>query len=327
MNRALPKYKVLLLDRAGRAVDLETDISYWRDHVPEYLGIGLDVQYTIQSCNIPFKLKAKQKISADGSEKTVWTVDAVDLAPRIREIVPADTYDEVIFMFSADQADNESWGDIVDLDIRSNCPYTMVWSKTSLVTLEYQNRAWRAINHERHHAIERRAWNMGINIHDQMDKTLVEGVWEDYYLDSSLYSQEGNRAVTLRLFSPFWAIMFKQPMQYKYFRPEEVVNMDEGFVTKLDNARGLAGIPFVITAKGGYRDEQTNEDVGGVKDSAHTKGLAADLRCRDSRERAIIVRSLFAVGINRVVVYTKSKHVHCDVDMSKPTPVLTILDK
>lgn len=105
---------------------------------------------------------------------------------------------------------------------------------------------------------------------------------------------------------------------YKYFKEKEIVGLNTGLVEMLDKAREIAGIPFFITS--GLRTKQKNEDVGGVNDSSHIKGLAVDLRCRDSRERFLIVKGLISVGFMRIGV--ESDHIHTDIDISKDVNVI-----
>ena len=42
--------------------------------------------------------------------------------------------------------------------------------------------------------------------------------------------------------------------------------MDDEFLEMLDNARHMAGIPFIINS--GYRTKAANRDAGGLKNSA-----------------------------------------------------------
>ena len=115
-------------------------------------------------------------------------------------------------------------------------------------------------------------------------------------------------------------VTVKSPIKtWKYFKPYEVVGLKTELVDMLDKARELAGIPFVITS--GYRDANHNEDVGGVKDSSHTKGLAVDIRARNSNEHYLITKALFAVGFKRISKIYKG-HIHCDIDTTKAQNVL-----
>ena len=81
----------------------------------------------------------------------------------------------------------------------------------------------------------------------------------------------------------------------------------------LDQAREKAGIAFVITS--GYRCEKHNREVGGVENSAHTKGLAADIQCLNSQDRYRIVKALLEVGFRRIGI--GRTFIHVDIDDSK----------
>lgn len=110
----------------------------------------------------------------------------------------------------------------------------------------------------------------------------------------------------------------EQKPTYKYFTTKEVVGLKHGLVLLLDKAREIAGVPFVINS--GYRTSQYNKEVGGVENSAHTLGLAVDLRCRNSTERFKIVKALMEAGFTRIGI--GDTFVHCDLDKSKPQEVI-----
>ena len=94
--------------------------------------------------------------------------------------------------------------------------------------------------------------------------------------------------------------------------------MEDYFLKMLDEARHKAGIPFVITS--GYRCPSHNRAVGGVANSAHTKGLAADIACSDSRTRGYIIGALFEAGFNRIGIH--EHFIHVDDDPSKDADVV-----
>jgi len=99
---------------------------------------------------------------------------------------------------------------------------------------------------------------------------------------------------------------------YKYFTEEEVSGLDKEFVHRLDWARDIADVPFVLTetvASGGSHKENT----------AHQRGLAVDIRCHDSYTRFRILLSLYHVGFKRIGIY--DRHVHVDGDTSLPQQV------
>jgi len=94
--------------------------------------------------------------------------------------------------------------------------------------------------------------------------------------------------------------------------------MDKKFLEKLDYARHNAEIPFTINS--GYRTKERNKLVGGRVGSSHCKGLAADIHCNNSRDRALIVQSLLNVGITRLGI--ADTFIHCDVDKDKDQDVI-----
>ncbi|NRA48033.1 MAG: peptidase M15 [Phaeodactylibacter sp.] len=95
-------------------------------------------------------------------------------------------------------------------------------------------------------------------------------------------------------------------------------HMDAYLVELLDEARTIAGVPFVITS--GYRTAAQNEAVGGVDTSSHTKGLAVDIAAGSSGTRFKIIQACIAVGFTRIGV--GRGFVHVDIDETKSKNVL-----
>ena len=96
-------------------------------------------------------------------------------------------------------------------------------------------------------------------------------------------------------------------------------NMDINFLYKLDHARDIAGISFKITS--GYRTKERNAEVGGVPNSSHLIGVAADIAVSSGGERYIILNALIRAGFKRIGV--AKGFIHCDTDDSKPNSVWT----
>ena len=103
--------------------------------------------------------------------------------------------------------------------------------------------------------------------------------------------------------------------------PDEIgsgKNMDSNFLAMLDDARGIAGIPFTITS--GFRTPSHNAYVGGVqpslqsKGSSHLFGYAADIAAPTSRQKYLIVASLLTAGFNRIGIGETFIHVDNDPD-------------
>lgn len=113
----------------------------------------------------------------------------------------------------------------------------------------------------------------------------------------------------------------------KYFKSSEFdspdlpgsgsqMNLD--FIAKLTKARELANIPFIINS--GYRSIDYNKRVGGVVNSSHTRGLAADILCIDSNSRHKILHSLIKVGFRRLGI--AQGFIHVDNDNEKGNDVI-----
>lgn len=87
-----------------------------------------------------------------------------------------------------------------------------------------------------------------------------------------------------------------------------------------NKARERAGIPFRITS--GARCKSHNAKVGGVADSAHTKGLAVDIAFSSGSDTYKIVQSLMSLNIERIGISFPSSFIHFDIDDSKPKPTI-----
>ena len=98
--------------------------------------------------------------------------------------------------------------------------------------------------------------------------------------------------------------------------------MKVDFLDMLDACREYAGVPFVITS--GYRCEKKNTLIGGVYNSAHTKGMAADIRATDATTRYAIVEAAFKVGFTRIGV--AKSFIHLDNDHTKPQELIWTYD-
>ena len=109
----------------------------------------------------------------------------------------------------------------------------------------------------------------------------------------------------------------------RYFERDEFGHVDGVepcplLVAQLDNARDLAGVPFVITS--GIRSPERNAEVGGSPASAHLTGHAVDVWAKDSGTRFAIVQAALQAGFTRIGC--GRNFVHLDTDTSKPSPSL-----
>jgi len=111
----------------------------------------------------------------------------------------------------------------------------------------------------------------------------------------------------------------------RHFKAEEFAcpccgrsEMSQEFLDRLDLARKACGFPLQVTS--GFRCEAHNAAVGGKPDSAHLRGLAADVACPDSRSSLLLVRALLDAGIHRIGVAKGC--VHRDSAADLPWPAL-----
>lgn len=94
----------------------------------------------------------------------------------------------------------------------------------------------------------------------------------------------------------------------RYFKRSEFSNPDGmslELLLKLDWARHYANLPFILTST--YRASDAR---------SHGKGLAADIACLQSPHRLTIIKSLLAVGFERIGLY--ANHIHVDVSVGNP---------
>tara|TARA_R110000765_G_scaffold172147_1_gene276968 strand:- start:298 stop:663 length:366 start_codon:yes stop_codon:yes gene_type:complete len=105
--------------------------------------------------------------------------------------------------------------------------------------------------------------------------------------------------------------------------PDEIGSgklMNEEFLQMLVEARRRASTAFNITS--GYRTPNHNLSVGGVLNSSHTKGMAADIKCNNSAKRSVIVKSLLDAGFTRIGI--ANNFIHVDNDSSKVQNVIWV---
>ncbi len=94
--------------------------------------------------------------------------------------------------------------------------------------------------------------------------------------------------------------------------------MNQRTMTKLDQARGYAGIPFVLNSA--YRSREWDISKGRSGDGPHTHHCAVDIRCNTSANRMKIVKALLKVGFTRIGI--GQNYVHVDDDETKPQGVM-----
>ena len=110
----------------------------------------------------------------------------------------------------------------------------------------------------------------------------------------------------------------------KYFQPAEftrctppctIGDMKQHTLSRLDTAREIAGIPFVLTSA--YRSREHELSKGRTGDGAHTTGEAVDIRCNTDRNRCLITEALMRAGFTRIGI--ARTYIHAD-DCPRKTP-------
>jgi len=114
-------------------------------------------------------------------------------------------------------------------------------------------------------------------------------------------------------------------LHFKYFKYEEFDSpdiqgsgqlVDDRLIMLLDAVREEYGRPIRISS--GFRTEAANAKAGGVSNSSHLRGLAADLKVRNSKERYELLRILLK-HFNRIGV--GKSFIHSDLDNDKPNAI------
>lgn len=113
----------------------------------------------------------------------------------------------------------------------------------------------------------------------------------------------------------------------KYFSEKEfracspacsLQDMNQDTMDKLDKAREIAGIPFVLNSA--YRSAKWEKAKGRTGTGAHTAGRAVDIRCNSDANRYKIVTACLAAGFNRIGI--GKTYVHVDDDAVKKPNVI-----
>ena len=116
-----------------------------------------------------------------------------------------------------------------------------------------------------------------------------------------------------------------------YFQEKEFNNctpscslqdMHQDFMKKLDSARRIAGIPFVLNSA--FRSEDWEKAHKRKGTSSHCEGRAVDIRCNSERNKFIIVDALTKAGFNRIGI--ANTYIHVD-DSPTHTPKVIWLYK
>ena len=112
-----------------------------------------------------------------------------------------------------------------------------------------------------------------------------------------------------------------------YFKQDEFkcpccgeVSISAFLLHKLNKIREAFGKPMIVSS--GYRCKARNFEVGGKPNSAHRKGMAADIQCFSSHDRMLLIRLALEAGFTRIGV--GEDFIHLDVDTLLPQEVLWV---
>lgn len=115
----------------------------------------------------------------------------------------------------------------------------------------------------------------------------------------------------------------------KYFSEPEFTNcspacslqdMRQSTIDRLDSAREIAGIPFILNSA--YRSGDWDRAKGRSGTGSHTMGCAVDLRCSSDAARWKIVNALIAAGFRRIGV--AKTYIHADDSASHSQGVIWV---
>lgn len=109
-------------------------------------------------------------------------------------------------------------------------------------------------------------------------------------------------------------------MELKYFKsvefercspPCKMEDCDPLALQKLDLLREHCGFPLKLNSA--FRSVSYEKKKGRSGNSAHTRGLAFDIACYDTYNRALLVCLAQHLGFTRIGIHPKYVHIDCDV--------------
>lgn len=99
-----------------------------------------------------------------------------------------------------------------------------------------------------------------------------------------------------------------------------IEDMEQHFLDWLDSLRERCGFPLVLSSA--YRTREHDISKGRSGNSAHTQGLAVDIRCYNNATRMRIVKAALDLGCRRIGI--ANTFVHVDVSTTLPQSVMWI---
>lgn len=94
---------------------------------------------------------------------------------------------------------------------------------------------------------------------------------------------------------------------------EDVIeNLNKLVDNILDPLREKLGMPVYVNC--GFRNQKVNALVGGVKNSQHIEGKAADIWCKDNDKLISILRTM---NFDQMVIYSSFIHISYNSDKNR----------
>jgi uncharacterized protein YcbK (DUF882 family) len=103
------------------------------------------------------------------------------------------------------------------------------------------------------------------------------------------------------------ATFFKESEFNRCVPPCSLQDMHHETMRRLDLARSVAGVPFVINSA--FRTVEHEKRQGRTGTSSHTTGRAVDIRCTTDRNRYLIITALLMADFDRIGVHRTFIHV------------------
>lgn len=316
------KYKILYVkNRYKKNPNFKRGIEWFKDNTPIEIDDGdhIETDFDVNSMNV---------------SNSTWSGVAVaeDIYDKLRPLIAANKYHAVVFLYGNDMP-----------GIRINVAHSNpILPGTAFLQIYQDSDGGKTLNHELIHTFFHRLRWQGIYLADPMDYVLVNGQVMAYYNNDNMNAVPSNRSIALALLQPYWnnvtmmtpssPVPTPTPSQPKYswFTMNEKTGpnhtfseLDSRLRLILDTARSKAGVPFLLTS--GLRTVAENKAAGGASNSAHLRGLAADIYCTDSAKRSAILRGLLTCGSD-VFLEVANKHIHVDIDSNIHPLGGTILD-
>lgn len=284
------------------AINSKPDLSFFISR-----GLILDVKYGVTYQKFS-TIKTSEAIASDGKTYPLYSPDVFKYLDTLYK---NEKYDVIVFKYKPEDYGTEFnfTGGQTFRQKLSNGAYFLTVSDD------------KHIPHELMHAIGQILYIdlKKYDAVDQMDSiVLPNGGVLRYYKNDQPDAPDSNFSVTWNSYKKYLPELNNlNKMSYKYFRPSEIVGLKPELVAKLDEARGIAGVPFVIGS--GLRSPDRNEVVGGVENSAHLTGEAVDIRCPYSVNRLKMIKAFLQVGFTRIGI--GKDFIHVDISKTLPDDV------